>query len=324
MMDEEPRVRRYRSRASRRRRWLWASGGALLAAAAAAAAVVALRGGSGETPPAPAATRTVAHAAPAAPPATRRTHPVRERVAPPRAVGALERPAAPARASVRVPILMFHRVASEATATDAVSRSLTIPPEVFAAELRWLHDNGYHPVTLRAVFLALYEGAPLPARPLVLTFDDGYVDAVTTIAPLLRRYGWPATFFVITGRLGETAFLTWPEVRALDSAGDEIGSHTVDHVDLPAADAASRWAEVADSKRALERHLGHPVYWFAYPAGRYDQEVEADLVRAGYLLAVTTDPGSTISSASPMATPRVRIAGPGSVEQLAAAVRAAG
>jgi len=232
-------------------------------------------------------------------------------------------PAVPARAAVDVPVLMFHRVASPATATDAVSRDLTVAPATFAAELAWLRTHGYHPIRQAQLFRALELAAPLPPRPVVLTFDDGYVDAATTIAPLLRRYGWPATFFVITGRAGARAFLNWNQIVALDRAGMDVASHTVDHVELPALGAVTRWDEITRSKRALERHLGHPEYWFAYPAGVYDGPSQTDLHRAGYLLSYTTRYGATISSTSPEAEPRVRVHGQGTVADFAAAVSAA-
>jgi peptidoglycan/xylan/chitin deacetylase (PgdA/CDA1 family) len=232
-------------------------------------------------------------------------------------------PPAPARQSIEAPVLMFHRVASPATATNAVSRDLTVAPATFAAELAWLHAHGYHPIDQAQLFQALELGTPVPPRPIVLTFDDGYVDATTTIAPLLRRYGWPATFFVITGRAGARAFLTWDQIVALDRAGMDVASHTVDHVELPALSAAARWDEITRSKRALERHLGHPEYWFAYPAGAFDGASQADLRRAGYLLSYTTQYGASISSTSPEAEPRVRVHGQGTVAEFAAAVSAA-
>src|SRR5262249_16976854 len=169
----------------------------------------------------------------------------------------LSAPSAPARASVHVPVLMFHRVASPATATDAVARDLTVPPAVFASELVWLHRNGYHPIRQAQLFRALEQGTPLPRRPVVLTFDDGYGAAVVTLLPLLRRYGWPASFFVITGRAGARAFLTWPQIVELDRVGMDVGSHTVDHLELPSLDPAQRGREVLGSKRELQRHLGH-------------------------------------------------------------------
>ena len=284
-------------------------------AAAAAAGALALRSGGGSPSPAPAAAAVTTPPAPTAPAAPA--------PAPRPTFARLAFPPTPAQASVRVPVLMFHRVASPATITNAVSADLTVTPARFAAEMDWLARNDYHPISQAALFRALFEGAPLPPRPVVLTFDDGYVDDAVTIAPILRRHHWPATLAVIVGRAGATAFLTWPQIVALDRQGMDIASHSMDHVELAGAGSADLTRQLVDSRRMLAAHLGHPVYWFVYPAGSYDATAEAAARDAGYLLAYTTDAGSTISSASPMAEPRVRVHGADSVEAFAAAVSAA-
>lgn len=307
------RAPRRRARARRRRR-LILPGLLALALIGVVAAMVAARSGgthaAASTAPPPEISAARAPAPPPHPAATAPQH--------------LAFPATPAHASVRVPVLMFHRVATLAGPTTAVERDLTVAPAVFRAQMDWLAANGYHPITQARLFRALYLGDRLPRRPVVLTFDDGYVDAVTTILPVLQKRRWPATFFVITGRAGARAFLTWPQMAALDRAGMDVSSHTVDHVELPGLSPEQRMRELRDSRRALEHHLGHPVYWFAYPAGRFDAASGAAVRQAGYLLAYTTAYGSTISSATPMSEPRVRVRGEGSVAEFAAAVAAAG
>jgi len=113
-------------------------------------------------------------------------------------------------------------------------------------------------------------------------------------------------------------------LHALLTVSDEMArARAVDHVELPALSTAARWDEITRSKRALERHLGHLEYWFAYPAGVFDGRSQADLRRAGYLLSYTTQYGATISSTSPEAEPRVRVHGQGTVADFAATVTAA-
>ena len=308
--------RRGWERRRRRRRWIGAIGVVVVAAATAGGAYALL---SGDGSPAAAPVAAAVKTAPATTaPATAPTAPAPQSVFTPLAF-----PAAPARASVRVPVLMFHRVASAETITNAVSADLTVTPARFAAEMDWLARNGYQPISEEALFRGLYEGAPLPPRPVVLTFDDGYVDDVVAVAPVLRRRHWPATLAVIAGRAGATAFLTWPQIVKLDREGMDIASHSMDHVELAGAGSADLQRQLVDSRRMLAAHLGHPVYWFVYPAGSYDAAAEAAAIEAGYLLAYTTDAGSTISSASPMAEPRVRVHGSDSVESFGAAVSAA-
>jgi peptidoglycan/xylan/chitin deacetylase (PgdA/CDA1 family) len=127
----------------------------------------------------------------------------------------------------------------------------------------------------------------------MITFDDGYRDVLWNAAPILHRLHMPATAYVITGRISgsDSSFLTWGELRQLERLGFTIGSHTVHHVDLTLVPPESAYSELVDSKRVLEQRLHRPVPWFAYPAGRFDAAVVGEAARAGYLLAVTTEPG---------------------------------
>jgi peptidoglycan/xylan/chitin deacetylase (PgdA/CDA1 family) len=200
--------------------------------------------------------------------------------------------------AVDVPILMYHRIAVRAVGLPG----LTVSPAAFAAEMRWLHRAGYHAITQRELYEALRFGLPLPARPVLITFDDGYRDVLWNAAPLLRRLRMPATEYVITARVGggDPSFLSWPELRRLERLGFDIGSHTVDHRDLTLLSPARARAELVESRRALQRHLGASVRWLSYPLGRVDPQVVRLARRAGYLLAVTTEPGSVQPAREPL------------------------
>jgi peptidoglycan/xylan/chitin deacetylase (PgdA/CDA1 family) len=235
----------------------------------------------------------------------------------------LTRSGTPARAKVTVPVLMYHRVAPASTATNAVSRGLTVTPAAFRAQMAWLRRNGFTAVTQAEVFRAIQDGAALPRKPVLLTFDDGYVDAVNDVLPTLRSLGFPATFFIITGRIGARAFLDADQLRTLSAAGMDIGSHTVEHLELPSLDPATRARQLSASRAALETLLGHPVRWFCYPAGRNDAASARAVADAGYLLAYTTAGGSVLRSGALTRLPRVRVAGEASLDAFATSVRAA-
>jgi len=230
---------------------------------------------------------------------------------------------APARAKVTVPVLMYHRVAPMSTATNSTSYGLTVTPAQFRQQMAWLKRNGYTAISQAELFRAIQDGAALPARPVLITVDDGYVDAVTSMLPVLKPLGWPATFFIITSRIGERAFLDGDQLKTLDRAGMDIGSHTVDHLELPSLDESSRMQQLRTSRSALEKLLGHPVRWFCYPAGRNDSASAASVARAGYLLAYTTEGGSVLRADALTQLPRVRVSGGQSLESFAASVRAA-
>jgi len=211
--------------------------------------------------------------------------------------------------SLVVPILMYHRVNVVTVHTPAESRGLTVHPRDFARQMRWLRDRGYSSITQRELWDALMCGRRLPARPILITFDDGYRDVFFHASPVLRRVGFRATAYVVSGRIsaGDPSFLTWPLLRALERRGIEIGSHTVAHRDLTALPDAALLADLKSSRRALEHRLGHPVAWLAYPFGHNDARVRRQARRAGYLLAVTTRPGARASAREPLALPRLRV-----------------
>lgn len=221
----------------------------------------------------------------------------------------LRLPAHPVARTLRVPILMYHRVHAYATELTKSLPELTVEPARFAAEVRALAAAGYRTVTVAQLYRALFHGGRLPRRPVLLTFDDGYVDDVAQVLPVLRAHRMTAAFFIITGRFHEPGFLDRAQVRRLDAAGMDVGAHTRDHVDLPGLPAAMLDREVAGSRRDLQRLLHHPIAAFAYPAGRYDAATVAAVRRAGFALAVTTEPGSELSSQRSLLLPRVRVNG---------------
>lgn len=225
----------------------------------------------------------------------------------------------PARAIV-VPILMYHRIDVVRPATPLITRRLTVDPEDFAAQMRWLKRHRYHTLTQQQLFAALACGSRLPRRPVMITFDDGYRDVFFKASTTLLRLGMHATAYVITGRISgpDPSFLTWPLLHALERRGIEIGSHTVSHGDLTSLSAAAATDELVRSRRTLERALHHPVPWLAYPAGRFDEDVVRLARKAGYILAVTTQERTTLSSAAPLELGRLRILDSTGVDGLAA------
>ncbi|MGI8429354.1 MAG: polysaccharide deacetylase family protein [Solirubrobacteraceae bacterium] len=212
-------------------------------------------------------------------------------------------PGAPPR-SVRVPVLTYHRVA----AIPAVGQpDLIVDPANFAAELAALHDRGYHTIHQAELFDALYMGAALPPKPIIISVDDGYVDDVRTILPALERWHMVATFFVITGRSTEPGFVTTDQMRELDRAGMDVGDHTTHHLDLRRLTPTELQSETAGSRQTLDAILGHPVYYFAYPFGAYNDSVLRALHAGGFTLAYTTAGGTTESTSAPLTMPRIHV-----------------
>jgi peptidoglycan/xylan/chitin deacetylase (PgdA/CDA1 family) len=199
---------------------------------------------------------------------------------------------------------------------------LTVSPADFAAQMVWLVRHGYHAITELQAFVALERGTKLPHKPLMITFDDGYRDVLWNAAPVLRRLHLRATEFVITGRISgpDSSFLTWPQLIRLERHGVEIGSHTITHADLPALPAADALRELRDSRRVLEAHLHRTVQWLAYPYGKSNPAVVELVRKAGYVLAMTTAPGTLQSAREPLLLKRDEILDTTGVAGLAAAL----
>jgi peptidoglycan/xylan/chitin deacetylase (PgdA/CDA1 family) len=176
---------------------------------------------------------------------------------------------------VSIPILTYHQISEN-------NNPMSVHPQTFEEQLQYLRSQGYTSVTLDEVVTYMQGNGVLPTKPIVITFDDGYVDNYTTAIPILRKYGYSGIIFVITDNIGKQGYLTWDQMKAMQERAISIGSHTMTHVDLTQLTPEEVAKEVGASKQALERGLGTPAEFFAYPYGRYSQQVIAALQAAGY------------------------------------------
>jgi peptidoglycan/xylan/chitin deacetylase (PgdA/CDA1 family) len=186
-----------------------------------------------------------------------------------------------------VPILEYHAIQPPVAATPYPD--LFVPQSDFERQMAWLDDHGYEAVTLRQVEAAWDGGGKLPPKPVVVSFDDGYRSQYVAGFLVLQRYHWPGVIDLIAGSQGDD--LPTVDVKRMLAAGWELASHTVNHVDVSTLDSSQLAAEIAGSKRQLERRFGVQVDDFSYPDGHYDQAAIAELRRAGYRGATTELPG---------------------------------
>ncbi|MGH2606563.1 MAG: polysaccharide deacetylase family protein, partial [Anaerolineales bacterium] len=180
---------------------------------------------------------------------------------------------------VEIPILLYHHV-------DAVAggRRYTISADLLRDQMQILADGGYETVTISEVAAAIRSGSELPARPIVVTFDDGNEDTYAEAFPILSSYGFRGVVFAVGNRTGAKGFMTADELLALVEAGWEIGSHGWSHVDLTTLGATQWRQEILGSKLELERVLGAPVRAFAYPFGSATRAIIAKVAEYGYAL----------------------------------------
>lgn len=193
------------------------------------------------------------------------------------------------RQNITLPILMYHYVRTPPSMrTDLLGYKLSVSPADFAEQIEWLALNAFHPVDFNDVRAYFAGTQPLPAKPVVITLDDGYADLYTTAYPILAAHAFKAVAYIVSGFVGQPRYVTAGQVVELDRNGIEIASHTVDHANLARSSFASTMRELVDSKRWLEHLLGHPVLDFAYPSGQFNAQVVAEVQQAGYDTAVTT------------------------------------
>jgi peptidoglycan/xylan/chitin deacetylase (PgdA/CDA1 family) len=201
-----------------------------------------------------------------------------------------------------IPVLMYHSIST------IPGNSLGVPVQQFTEEMEWLHSRNYHTLSLEEFYQALVNQAPVPDKPVLLTFDDGYVDNYTSAWPVLRQYGFRATFFIISNSIGNDN-MNWDQLHELVLQGNSIGCHTVHHYDLSALSGKQLENELTVSKQELENRLGVSIYALCFPSGRYNSTTLELIPKLGYKLGFTTISGKVHPGDELMTLKRIRISG---------------
>ncbi|MFC9909154.1 polysaccharide deacetylase family protein [Streptomyces sp. NPDC059862] len=192
---------------------------------------------------------------------------------------------------VRVPILMYHAVATD---PNDATRALSVTPDAFAQQMAVIGDLGLTPVTTADLAARWRTGRPLPPRPVLVTFDDGYEGVHRHALPVLAKHGFPATLFVSTGWLrgaydtggGLDRMLDWDQVRELADAGVEIGGHSHSHPQLDQLDDDALRFELTRCRDIVAGELGALPVSFAYPYGYSSRRVRQEVRATGYAQAL--------------------------------------
>lgn len=198
-----------------------------------------------------------------------------------------------------IPVLMYHKVGPDAD-NDAVIRE-----DLFRAQMKFLHDNGFHPLTMDQLNDYVREGKAVPVKPVVLTFDDGYEDTYTIVYPVLKEYGFAATVYINPGDMGTR--LTWEQVKEMSENGITIASHGYDHVRMNELSDSEQAANVSKAQTALKEKLNITNEWFCYPYGRETDYTQKLMKENGIKLAVTMNPGWVHAGDNPYALHRIWI-----------------
>lgn len=227
--------------------------------------------------------------------------------------------------TIDLPILLYHRIDVIDGDDPPELRRLTVEPQEFQLQMRWLDDEGYETITQRQLFDALMDGTELPDRAVLLVFQGGYRTTLTKAAPIMAALGQRGTASVSTGSVPATkkenpALLTWNQIRILEQRGFEIGSQTVGNRPLTDLPDARVLAQLRRSRLALEERLDRPAQWLTYPDSAVDARIEQLAVDAGYVLAAAVGPGTRQSARTPLRLTAFRVTASTGVRGLATAL----
>lgn len=210
----------------------------------------------------------------------------------------------PVKTRIAIPVLNYHSISDSEPGNSAV-----MPVAKFEEQLAYLAREGYTPLTL-AEYIAILEGAaPSPAKPILLTFDDGYADNYSNAMPLLKQYDFPATLFMSPGTVDDPYYLSWEQVDQLHQAGWDIQPHGMTHPHLPQLDAAQQEAEIAEAKRLIEERYGTAALVYCYPYGERNATTLKLLAKHHYRYAFTIDQGRSTNEQPPYELKRIFVNG---------------
>jgi len=211
-------------------------------------------------------------------------------------------PTQTAEQGIRIPVIVYHHI------LPVPSNYIAISPARFEQQLKFLKSEGYTGITARQLSDALSGQTQLPKRPVLLTFDDGRERQIRYAVPLLRQYGFTATFSVYPSAIHDRAgtFMSRSDLKRLAEMGFDVESHTVTHASMLKSrnETLTHYerrlrTELEQSKQTIERLTGEPVVALAYPFGYYDSFSADALAALGYKLGFTVDDGMNVAGTTP-------------------------
>jgi len=219
--------------------------------------------------------------------------------------------AASAAEDVAVPVILYHRFG------PTVADSMTTKTSVFEAQMKWLKDNGYTVIPMRTlVNYLLGQGPPPPPKSVVLCADDGHKSVYTDMLPIVKKYNYPVTLFLYPSCISNPKApyaMTWEQLKELQQTGlFDLQGHTFWHPNFnkdrkklkPEEYKKEVETQLAKSKKVLESHLGTKIESMAWPYGIYDDYLESEAQKAGYVAAFSIDRRNADKSEKMMAVPR--------------------
>ena len=201
----------------------------------------------------------------------------------------------------KILVLNYHQI-------DNKNNYLSVEVSNFETQMKFLVDSGCITITPDELYAGIRGEIELPPKPVLITFDDGYLDNYTNAFPILKKYGLRATIFIIPAFTSvQPGYMTWEQLKEMEANGITVESHTLTHPKLEELPDDEIRSELLNSKALLEQNLGHPVEFLAYPTGTYNLHIAGIAQDLGYKGAFTIKYGVVDRGSNFFALERVPI-----------------
>jgi peptidoglycan/xylan/chitin deacetylase (PgdA/CDA1 family) len=186
----------------------------------------------------------------------------------------------------QIPVLCYHHIEDWKPNEKSSLKLLLVPVEHFKEQIKSLADSGYHTITPDQYYKYLTTDAPLPSKPVMITFDDTDGEQFDIGSTELNKYNFKGVFFIMTISIGKKRYMTAEQLKQLSEQGHVIAAHTWDHQSVKKLSTPKDYdVELVQPKKKLEEIIGKPVDCFAYPFGIVDSKIFPELKKAGYTSA---------------------------------------
>jgi len=184
-----------------------------------------------------------------------------------------------------VPILCYHQIREYKASDSKTARDYIVPPARFAEQMKILADSGYHTILPDQLYDYLLYGKQLPAKPVMLTFDDTDLEQYTEALPVMEKYDFKAVFFIMTVSINRPRYMTREQIKDLSDRGNVIASHTWNHSNVKKYSGDDWKIQIEKPSALLEEITGKPIRYFAYPFGLWNEEAIPELKKREFLAA---------------------------------------
>jgi len=188
-------------------------------------------------------------------------------------------------AKKEVPVLCYHHIRNFSAGESSNMKSYSVTPAAFAEQMKTLHDSGYNTILPEQLYNYLVHDAVLPAKPVMLTFDDTDKEQFTLGATEMNKYGFKGVFFLMTIAIDRKRYMSKAELKELADSAHAVEAHTWDHHMVTKYKGGDWDTQFVRPKKKIEEITGKPVNYFAYPFGLWNKEAIPELKKAGYKMA---------------------------------------